>query len=108
MKKRRTKDRIETHDIVWAGIAIKVSYERNWLGSPPSDYHPTHLQIEAVSPERMPLPITETGYLSHFVAVDEIDNAGGPVDYTLAWLDQAAKAPAWRKAVEASRQLSLL
>jgi len=107
MKKRRLKEQIDTYDIVWAGIAIRVSFERNWLGSPPSEFHPSHLQIKAVSPERAPLPITETGYLSHFVAAEDIDAAGGPVSYALAWLDEAAKSPEWRKAVAASKQLSL-
>jgi hypothetical protein len=49
-----------------------------WLGMPPSQYHPTHLQIEAVQPPREPLPITETGYKSHFVAIEAIEAAGGP------------------------------
>ena len=48
---------IETHEIVWSGITICIRFERNWLGRPPSQYHPTHLQIEAVQPPREPLPI---------------------------------------------------
>jgi orotate phosphoribosyltransferase len=53
------------------------------------------------------LPITETGYLSHFVAADAIDEAGGPVAYVVAWLDRAAQDKEWKSRIEAQRQLSL-
>jgi hypothetical protein len=40
-------------------------------------------RLFAVQPPREPLPITETGYKSHFVAIEAIETAGGPVAY--AW-----------------------
>jgi hypothetical protein len=98
---------IEKHEIVWSGITICIRFERNWLGRPPSQYHPTHLQIEAVQPPREPLPITETGYKSHFVAIEAIETAGGPVAYALAWIEDAAQDPAW-KALQAQRRQGVL
>jgi hypothetical protein len=56
------------------GTPMKDS-QIEWLGMPPSEHHPTRLQIEAVQPPRELLPITETGYKSHFVAIEVIEAA---------------------------------
>lgn len=94
---------IETFSIDWQGIALLVSYEVRWLNSEAANV--AHLQIESVG--RVRLPITETGYLSHFREAELIAQAGGPVAYAVAWLDHAARSKEWRKYAEASRQLSL-
>ena len=111
MTKRKTtpkaRDGIEKFPVNWQGIALEIRFERNWLGSPPSEFHPSHLEIQTTAPEREPLPITETGYRSHFVAAEDIDEAGGPVPYVTAWLDHAANSKEWKARAEAQRQLSL-
>ncbi|HEX4294772.1 MAG TPA: hypothetical protein VHZ29_11610, partial [Rhizomicrobium sp.] len=66
-----------------------------------------HLELEAVAPERVALPVTDTGYRSQFLSPRVVEQAGGPVAYARAWLEDAAKAPAWKKRAEQSRQLSL-
>ncbi len=98
---------IETHRVTWQGIEVEVRFERNWLGSPPSPYHPSHLAIEAITPSHAVLPITETGYRSHFLSAEEVDAAGGPVAYVVAALDDAAQADGWRVGQAARQQLSL-
>jgi len=57
--------------------------------------------------DRAVLPVTETGYRSHFVPREEVEALGGPVAYARAWLDHAARSPAWAAHMAASRQLSL-
>ena len=94
---------IEIHHATWRGIGIEIRFERNWLGSPPSEYHPSHLEVCAVMPERAPLPITETGYRSHFLHPDPLDEAGGPVAFVLAWLDAAAGDKSWQEREAAAR-----
>jgi hypothetical protein len=93
----------------WQGIVVSVSYEADWLGM--SKNFPegaiSHLEIEAVSPERAVLPVTDTGYRSQFLRPGTVEDAGGAVSYARAWLDHAAKAPGWKKKDEQSRQLSL-
>ena len=37
-----------------------------------------HLDITTIEPPRAPLPITETGYRSHFLHPDEVAAYGGP------------------------------
>jgi hypothetical protein len=58
-------------------------------------------------PTDVPLPITETGYRSHFIAASAIAAAGGPVDYVDVWLTVESDAPAWREREQATRQLAL-
>lgn len=93
---------IETFSIDWQGIALLVSYEIRWLNSEAANI--AHLQIESVG--RVRLPITATGYRSHYVSSNEIAQAGGPVAYAVAWLDQAARSKEWKAFTEASRQLN--
>lgn len=100
----------ETHRLDWNGIMIDVQYCRSWLDCYEEIYgYPlAHLMIEAIDPERAPLPITKTGFRSHFTRPDEIDTAGGPVAFVRAVLDEAAKEPAWQEREVAARQMSLI
>lgn len=93
----------QTFTARWADIDLLISFERNWLGG---DFT-SHVEIWSVRPERGPLPITETGYRSHFCPAAAIDDEGGPVAYVLAWLDDAAASPRWKAGEAARRQLSL-
>lgn len=100
----------ETSTIDWQGIGIKVRYEPYWLSNPDdgdNGYDIAHLEIEAVRPERAVLPITETGYRSHFTSRTVVDDCGGPVAFVRQWLDAVAATPEWRAYVQRSRQMSL-
>lgn len=98
-----------TKRLHWKGVIVSVSYEPDWLGmskqSP--DGARAHLEVRKVSPDWALLPITETGYRSHFLAPGEVERIGGPVAYVRAWLDQEAKSPEWKRKDFQSRQLSL-
>ena len=82
-----------------AGIEIEARYwPRKWSVA-------AHLEIESIRPERAPLPITETGYRSHFHPPGTIEARGGDVvAQVIAWLDDEAMSPVWRERAEASRQ----
>ena len=101
MSKKRN---ITTATLEWQGITIEVSYEPAYLGVEDSL---AHLQVRAVTPQGSPLPMTETGYRSHFVSRVYIEDEGGPVPYVLAWLEAEAAKPEWKKRQEKARQLSL-
>lgn len=100
---------ITTTTIDWEGITLLISYEPDWLniGEDFAKVTTAHLEIRSISPEKAPLPITETGYRSHFTGSNDIDEAGGPVAYVTAWLDHMARSKEWKYHVESSRQLSL-
>ena len=59
------------------------------------------------SRDNVPLPITQTGYRSHFTSSAAVTSAGGPVNYALAWLAAKADTPQWRAHEAATNQLTL-
>ncbi|RUS60939.1 hypothetical protein EGN72_07125 [Pseudorhodobacter sp. E13] len=73
---------------------------------PEDDFVTQHIEVRSL--DKRILPITETGYRSHFMngaeALVEFEN--DPVAFILWWLDEAAKAPEWRAKQNADRQLS--
>jgi hypothetical protein len=84
----------EQHSITWRGIALTITFTPDWLNVA------DHLEIETLG--RVPLPVTETGYRSHFIATASIESYGGPVAFVTDWLDSEAKRLGWSGA-----QLSL-
>lgn len=97
---------IESHTIVWRGITIEVRYEPCWLGSE-GEFSTAHLEVRAQMPDRAAIPITETGYRSHFANPGEIEDEGGPVAFVTAWLNEAAQSKGWKEKEDASRQYAL-
>lgn len=93
----------------WRGITLEITYEPNWLniGDRCPELGHAHLEVRS-RPDGVRLPITETGYRSHFLHAEEVDQAGGPVEYVKAWMDHMAQSREWADHVENSRQLSLL
>ena len=97
---------IETFRTEWDGITIETRWEPNWLNiSAGSDR--SHLEIEAIAPEGAPLPISETGYRSHFTSAKTVAAYGGPVNYVDAWLETDSLTPDWLRLQEERRQLTL-
>jgi hypothetical protein len=98
-----------TYRIDWNSIEVEIAHEPCWMdlqefyGSPLA-----HIEVRSVKPKSAKLPVTETGYRSHFVPNAAIIEAGGPIEYACAWLDAAAQSPAWKDAQERDRQLVLL
>lgn len=80
-------------------VRIRITHAREYLSSG-SD----HLEIESIKPKRAQLPITETGYRSHFLPALDLINAGGPVTFVTAWIAQEAKGKAWTKAAVVKAQ----
>jgi hypothetical protein len=56
-----------------------------------------HVEITTRSPLRAPLPITATGYLSHFIGAAQLEAAGGPEAFVADWLKRAGADPLWRR-----------
>lgn len=85
----------------WRGILISVTLEKQRFVD--------HLQIETLEPFRAPLPITETGYRSHFISQDVVEQAGGPETYVSDWLEAvaAANGKTWLEREASLRQYAL-
>ena len=106
-KSAREERDVVTETFVWDGITIEVVYEADWCNSSEGHFPASHLAITSITPAKAPLPITETGYRSHFLSPGEVEEAGGPTPYVSAWLEHAARDPKWRKSEQARRQLDL-
>ncbi|MEA3014300.1 MAG: hypothetical protein QOD42_2845 [Sphingomonadales bacterium] len=97
-----------TRDIVteifeWQGVTIEIGYEAEWLGCRVT----AHLELHVRHPEGAVLPVTDTGYRSHFLPQGAVEDAGGPTAYVTAWLDVTARSKPWREIDFARRQLPL-
>ena len=64
-----------------------------------------HFEIESAC--RSPLPIAETGFVSHFVSDERVKGLGGPASYVEAWLAESSADKGWKDAEERRRQLTL-
>jgi hypothetical protein len=67
----------------------------------------THIEVRSLCPENAPLPITETGYKSIFIAESELAGYGGSLKYVTSYIEQEAKSKKWRNCQESSRQFNL-
>ncbi len=99
----KTENPITTDMLEWQGITISVSCERDYA----TMRGLTHLSIHVLEPSTSKLPITETGYRSHFLSEAEVAELGGPLGYVRAWLDAEAVTPKWKRLEAASCQLDL-
>ncbi|WP_299792319.1 hypothetical protein [uncultured Marivita sp.] len=82
------------HTTVWRGIQIEITFAPEAFGMV------DHIELRTES--RAPLPVTETGYRSHFTHKGTVTGYGGAVAIVTAWLDHEAVRTGWRGA-----QLSL-
>lgn len=97
----------EIFPLKWRGIAIQVRYAANWLNMAAKGYDTAHIEVESLDPERAPLPITETGYRSHFTSAETVAAYGGALAFVTTWLEEEAATPAWKAYEARSRQLTL-
>ncbi len=86
-------------NLTWEGRAICVTYN-------PSYYETVSIaHIQVYCDEA--LPITETGYRSHFLACGIVEEFQSPVDYVEKWIQEEAAKNKWLNSDAASPQLSL-
>lgn len=90
----------------WNGIEIEIRWNADHLIFDDGQSM-AHLEIESIQPARAPLPITETGYRSHFLMRAHVDHVGGPEAYVEAWIAEVTNTLKWRNAEIASRQYAL-
>lgn len=101
---------VHISQIDWHGFIVEIRYEPSWSPAMDSCYgFPiAHIELHVIGPQGAVLPVTDTGYRSHFVPNDTVIEAGGAISYVRAWLDDEARSPEWIAAQEAARQLVLL
>ncbi len=97
-----TKRRIITHKLMWRDIFLTIREQADYIWPGQS-----HIEIHVVRPKRTILPITQTGYRSHFIGSEELSLAGGAVAFVTAWLDREAASRSWQRAEIKAQQLKL-
>lgn len=78
---------MEKHSITWRGIQVEIIFTPEKFGVI------EHIELHAEN--RLPLPVTETGYRSHFIPIGSVAQEGGAVAYVIGWLDFEAKRTRW-------------
>lgn len=93
----------QIYRLTWGGIGIEARY------SPVKWAVIAHLEIESIDPPHSPLPVTKTGYRSHFheIGTIERDFSGDVVAAVLDWLSTKAKSKEWQQHLEETRQGNL-
>lgn len=97
MKRRPHK----TYTIVWRDITCRVRHTPGYFE------WADHVELEVLAPKGAILPITDTGYRSHFPTPEEVAAAGGPVALVLKLIQDAETSKVWKAREVKSRQLSL-
>jgi hypothetical protein len=92
--------RYERFRIEWEGINITVRYIRKWLNMDIA-------HMEFISDGGVPMPVSMSGYRSHFVPDSLIQSEGGPRTYALHLMDVEADFCGWYDNPCAAAQLSL-
>ena len=92
-------DQGQTYRFTWRGIGIEATFTPNLWGVT------DHLEIRSIKPDGAPLPITATGYRSHYHQPGTIEEHGGDVvAQVVAWLDEEGAKPEWLNYDKATRQ----
>ena len=90
---RKTRYEIDwTNPVSAETVRIRITHARDYLVQGTD-----HIEVESIKPKKAPLPITATGYLSHFIPALQLINAGGPVTFVTGWIDNKARGKAWQK-----------
>lgn len=98
MKKRKSK----TYSFTWCGRLLAIRHTHDYLVRGQD-----HVEVIVRKPVKAILPITETGYRSHFIDGEELAESGGPVLFVQAWLEREAATKEWRDKVVRLAQLEL-
>jgi len=93
----------------WRGRTLRVEYEADWSGRGDDDPETAIAMLEVFveAPIGAPIPVTSTGYRSHFLPPVSIIRAGGPAAFVSVWLDEQAKDRKWPGIDERWRQRDL-
>jgi hypothetical protein len=99
MRKRKDK----TFSLTWRGTLIAIRHTRDYLVRGTD-----HIEVMVKKPAKAILPITDTGYRSHFLDPEQLATEGGPVLFVQAWLEREAATKQWRAKEAKMAQLDFL
>ena len=92
---------ITEFELDWEGIKILIKHTHKAWGVI------EHIELHSIDPPEAELPMTDTGYISHYIDESYIEAEGGVESYVLAWLKHDAAKPSWQAKKLSARQYSL-
>lgn len=78
---------MEQHHITWRNVTIDITFTPEKFGMV------EHIELRTTNKEK--LPVTETGYRSHFIPIGTTAAHGGAVAFVTAWLEHEATRSGW-------------
>ena len=99
MRKRKDKP----FSLPWRGTLIAIRHTRDYLVRGTD-----HIEVMVKKPLKAILPITDTGYRSHFLDPEELATEGGPALFVQTWLEREAATKQWRVKESQMAQLDFL
>lgn len=100
--KTKARPRKTVEKFTWRGIEMSATHSPNFISTGWS-----HLEMRVLKTKGKPVPITDTGYLSHFLDENDVKAAGGPAAFFLAWLERESSSKAYAKSLARWQQLDL-
>ena len=102
MKQPKTKPKKTIEKFTWRSVKMTATHTPNYLSDGWS-----HIELRVVTKDAPPIPITTTGYLSHFLDEEELKAAGGPAAFFLAWIERESNSKPYKRATQKWQQLEL-
>tara|TARA_B100000745_G_scaffold248580_1_gene170618 strand:+ start:3557 stop:3844 length:288 start_codon:yes stop_codon:yes gene_type:complete len=81
--------------VIWRDVPIEITFTRHVFGQ-----NFDHVELRAPQP----LPVTQTGYRSHFMPHDPDLDLDRLKTWVIAWLDEKSQDKSWRDWVQRSKQ----
>jgi len=97
----------KTIELEWRGVAVSIAFCPDWSQAYREVQGQALCHLQITSADRAPLPISETGFRSAFIAEAVIEGWEGPAAYVRGWLDALAREPEWRERSVRAEQLTL-
>lgn len=94
--------------IKWQGYKIELTCKLNAFNLQQAvGINMVHIELRTVKPAKAPLPVTESGYRSHFEHAEAVAEYESVTAYVLAWLDHEAQKSSWQVTENEARRYSL-
>ena len=102
------KTKEQTFSFLWKSIPLEIIYTSDYAPRAKEilGYRLAHLQV--MSKNRVPFPLTKTGYHSHFNNAEYIEGFGSPIDFVKIWLSEAEQSDEWKNHLKKMRKQSQL
>jgi hypothetical protein len=101
-RKSKPIDMTWQHPATGHAARLRVDHTRNYLVAGTD-----HIEIHVIAPKKAVIPLTDTGYRSHFIDRAQLREAGGVRRFVEQWLAAESRSKEWQKKDLARQQGNL-